>query len=87
MYSGVHVKCMSVRHAVSEYSLPEFSDRGGKVGNVGCQPEGFVLADCVLHTVLCVPGLLAFCPGELWLKALEQVVEAPGQDHDVVDVK
>lgn len=75
-----------IKHAVSEYSLPELSDRGGEVGNIGCQPKGLVLADRVLHTVLCVPGLLALCPGELRLKALEQVVEAPGQDHDVVDV-
>ena len=78
--------CISVWHAVSEYSLPELSDRGGKVGNVGCQPKGLVLADCVLYTEFCVPGLLAFCPGELRLKALKQVVQSPGQDHNVVDI-
>lgn len=77
----------SARHVVSGYSLPELSDGGGKVGNVGCQPQGLVLADCVLYTVFCVPGLLAFGPGELRLKALKQVVESPGQDHDVVDVQ
>lgn len=69
------------------YSLPELSDGGGKVGNIGSQPEGLVLANRVLHTVLCVPGLFAFCPGKLRLKALKQVVESPGQDHDVVDVQ
>lgn len=87
MLLGILVSvCVSVRHAASEYSLPELSDRGGKVGNVGCQPKGLVLADCVLYTEFCVPGLLAFCPGELRLKALKQVVEPPGQDHNVVDI-
>lgn len=79
--------CVLVRHAVKEYSLPELSYGGGKVRNVGCQPEGLVLADCVLYTVFCVPGLVAFGPRELRLKALKQVVESPGQDHDVVDVQ
>lgn len=68
------------------HSLPELGDGGGKVGSIGCQPKGLVLAHCVLYTVLCVPRLLAFCPGELGLKALKQVVESPGQDHNVVDV-
>lgn len=68
-------------------SLPELSDRGGKVGDVGCQPHCLVLADRVLYAALRVPGLLAFGPGKLRLKALEQVVESPGQDHDVVDVQ
>lgn len=68
-------------------SLPELSDRGGKVGEVGRQPQCLVLADRVLYAALRVPGLLAFGPGKLRLKALEQVVESPGQDHDVVDVQ
>lgn len=78
---------MLIRHADSDYLLPELSDRGGEVGNVGCQPQGLVLADCVLYTEFCVPRLFAFCPRELRLKALKQVVESPGQDHDVVDVQ
>ena len=73
--------------AVGEYSLPEFSNGGGEVGDIGSQPECLVLADCVLHTVYCVPRLIAFGPGEVRLKALKQVVESPGQDHDVVDVQ
>lgn len=79
-------ECVSLKHAVQDHSLPKFGDRGGKVGHIGCQPKGLILADCVLHTVFCVPGLLAFCPGELWLKALKQVIEPPGEDHNVVDV-
>ena len=81
---SVHV---CVGRAVREYSLPELCDGGCEVGDVGCQPKGLVLADRVLHTELCVPGLLAFCPGELRLKAMKQVVETPGQDHNVVDVQ
>lgn len=78
---------VSIRCPVCKYSLPELSDRRGKVGNIGRQPKCLVLADCVLHTVFCVPGLFAFCPGELRLKALKQVVESPGQDHNVVNVQ
>lgn len=72
---------------VCDNSLPELSDRGGKVGDVGCQPHCLVLADRVLYAAVRVPGLLAFGPGKLRLKALEQVVQSPGQDHDVVDVQ
>lgn len=68
-------------------SLPELRDGGGKVGGVGGQPQGLVFADGVLHAVVCVPGLLALGPGELRLETLQQVVETPGQDHDVVDVQ
>lgn len=69
------------------YSLPELCDGGGEVGGVGHQPQALVLADGVLHTVFRVPGLLALGPGELRLETLQQVVESPGQDHDVVDVQ
>lgn len=68
-------------------SLPELRDGGGKVGGVGGQPQGLVFADGVLHAVFCVPGLLALGPGELRLETLQQVVETPSQDHDVVDVQ
>lgn len=68
-------------------SLPELGDGGGEVGGVGGQPQGLVFADGVLHAVFCVPGLLALGPGELRLETLQQVVETPGQDHDVVDVQ
>lgn len=71
----------------SDNSLPELSDGGGEVGDVGRQPHGLVLADGVLHAAVGVPGLLAPSPGKFGLKALEQVVESPGQDHNVVDVQ
>lgn len=74
-------------YSVREYSLPELGDWGSKVSNIGRQPEGLVLAYRVLHTVFCVPRLLAFRPRKLGLKALKEVVESPGQDHDVVDVQ
>lgn len=74
-------------HVARNNSLPKFRNRGGKVGSVDCQPQGLVFADGVLHTGVCVPGLLALGPGELRLKTLQQVVEPPGQDHDVVDVE
>lgn len=74
-------------HVAKNNSLPEFRDGGGEVGAVDCQPQGLVFADSVLHAVHRVPGLLALGPGELRLKALQQVVQSPGQDHDVVDVQ
>ena len=55
----------------SEYSLPELSDGGGEVGDVGSKHQGLVLAECVLHTPGCVPWLIAFGPWQLRLKALE----------------
>lgn len=51
--------------------LPELSDGGGEVGGVGSHPEGFVLAVGILNAALSVPGLLAFGPGQLRLKALK----------------
>lgn len=69
------------------YSLPELSDWRSEVGSVHSPPEGLVLAECILDTVLCVPRVIAAGPRELRLKALEQVVQTPGQDHDVVDVQ
>lgn len=72
---------------VSQHSLPELGYRGGKVGDVGGEPQGLVSADRVLHAEFRVPGLLALGPGELRLEALEQVVEPPGQDHHVVHVQ
>jgi len=72
---------------VGGHSLPELGDGGGVVGHVGREPEGLVPPDRVLYAELGVPGLVAFGPGELWLEALYQVVERPGQDHDVVHVQ
>lgn len=67
--------------------LPELGDGGGEVGGVGSHPEGFVLAVGVLNAMISVPGLIALGPGQLRLKTLEQVVEAPGQDDNVVDIQ
>lgn len=69
------------------HSLPELDDRGGEVSGVGRSHQCLVLAQDVLHAVLSVPRLVALGPGQLRLEALEQVVEAPGQDHNVVDVE
>lgn len=74
-------------HTRARYSLPEFGDRRGEVDSVGGEPEGFVLADGVLHTVLRVPAVLAAGPGQLVLETLQKVVQTPRQDHDVVDVQ
>lgn len=52
-------------------SLPELGDGGGEVGGVGSHPKGFVLAVGVLDAMISVPGLLAFGPGQLWLKTLK----------------
>lgn len=70
-----------------KYLLPELSDRRGEVSGICSCPECLVLAEGVLHAVVRVPFVVAACPGEFWLKALEQVVQAPGQDHNVVDVQ
>lgn len=70
-----------------KYLLPELSDGRGEVSGICSCPECLVLAEGVLHAVVRVPFVVAACPGEFWLKALEQVVQAPGQDHNVVDVQ
>lgn len=67
--------------------LPELGDGRGEVSSICSRPECLILAEGILHAVLRVPFVVAACPGELWLKALEQVVQAPGQDHNVVDVQ
>lgn len=70
--------------------FPELGDGGGEVGEVGevgGQPEGFVLAVGVLDAAVGVPRLIAPGPGQLWLETLEQIVQAPCQDDDVVDVE
>lgn len=52
-------------------SLPELCDGGGEVGGVGSHPKGFVLAVGVFNATICVPGLVALGPGQLWLKTLK----------------
>ncbi len=74
----------------TRYSLPELGARRGEVGevgDVGGDPEAFVLADGVLHAVRGVPAVSAAGPGQLVLETLQQVVQTPRQDHDVVDVQ
>lgn len=71
----------------TQYLLPELSDRRSEVSGICSPPECLVLAEGILHAIFCVPFVVAACPGELWLKALEQVVQAPGQNHNVVDVQ
>lgn len=67
--------------------FPKLCDGGGKVGGVGGNPNCFVLAVGVLNALISVPGLIALGPGQLWLETLEQVVETPGEDDDVVDIQ
>lgn len=74
-------------YSSKEYLLPELSDGGSEVSGVRSHPECLVLAEGILHTIFCVPFVVAACPGKLWLKALEQVVQAPSQNHNVVDVQ
>ncbi len=74
-------------YSSNEYLLPELCDGGSKVSGIHSPPECLVLAEGILHTIFCVPFVVAACPGKLWLKALEQVVQAPGQNHNVVDVQ
>lgn len=69
------------------HSLPELSHGRGEVGDVGREPEGFVLADGVLHAVGGVPAVVTACPRQLSLQTLQQVIQTPSQDHDVVDVQ
>ena len=51
--------------------LPELSDGGGEVGDVGGQKKGFVLAEGVLNAAIGIPGLIALGPGQLRLKTLK----------------
>lgn len=46
-----------------------------------------VLAECILYTVLSVPCVIAAGPGKFRTEGLEQVVQAPSQNHNVVDVQ
>lgn len=43
--------------------LPELGDRGREVAGVEAHPQALVLAHSVLHTMVCVPGVVAVCPG------------------------
>lgn len=84
---GLISKYVTKLYASNKYLLPELSDGGSEVSGVCSRPECLVLAEGILHTIFCVPFVVAACPGKLWLKALEQVVQAPGQNHNVVDVQ
>lgn len=72
-------------------SLPELDHRGPAVGKlvtgeVGQAGVGTVFMVEDLHTVESVPGMAARGPGQRGGEGLHQVVEAPGQHHDVVGV-
>lgn len=70
-----------------EYLLPELCDWRGEVSGIQWYPEGFVLPESVFHAGRRVPLLVAVCPWQDALERLEQVVESPGQDHNVVHVQ
>lgn len=69
------------------YLLPELRDRRGEVSGIQWYPECFVLPESVFHAGWRVPLLVAVCPRQDTLERLEQVVESPGQDHNVVHVQ
>lgn len=69
------------------YLLPKLCDRRGEVSGIQWYPERFVLPESVFHTGGRVPLLVAVCPWQHALERLEQVVESPGQDHDVVHIQ
>lgn len=46
-----------------------------------------VLAECILYTVFCVPLIVAAGPGKFRTEGLEQVVQAPSQNDNIVDVQ
>lgn len=55
---------------ISYNLLPKLCDGGGKVGGVGGNPKGFVLAVGVLNALIGVPGLIALGPRQLWPETL-----------------
>lgn len=72
-------------------SLPELDDRGPTVSKlvtceVGQAGIGTVFMAKDLHTVRSVPGMATRGPGQSGGEGLDQVIEAPGQHHDVVGV-
>lgn len=69
------------------YLLPKLCDRRGEVSGIQRYPKRFVLPESVFHAGRRVPLLVAVCPWQHALERLEQVVESPGQDHDVVHVQ
>lgn len=69
------------------YLLPKLCDRRGEISGIQRYPKRFVLPESVFHTGRRVPLLVAVCPWQDALERLEQVVESPGQDHDVVHVQ
>lgn len=69
------------------YLLPKFCDRRGEVSGIQRYPKRFVLPESVFHAGWRVPLLVAVCPWQDTLERLEQVVESPGQDHDVVHIQ
>lgn len=72
-------------------SLPELDDGGPAVSKlvtceVGQAGIGTVFMAKDLHTVRSVPGVATRSPWQSGSKGLDQVIEAPGQHHDVVSV-
>lgn len=67
--------------------LPEFSHGRGEVGEVTADTQREVLPQPVLDAVFSVPTVAAASPGQIALEGLEEVVDPPGEDHNVVDVQ
>ena len=67
--------------------LPELGDRRSEVLGAEGDPQAFVLAHRVFHTLRRIPAVVAVCPGQLRLEGLEQVVGGPGQDDDIVYIQ
>lgn len=90
-------KTRSTDHNQNQNSLPELDDGWscvcqlgtGHVADVGDVREGAVVAVLVTEghdAVRCVPFIVTGGPGKGGVEGLDQVVEAPGQHHDVVGI-
>lgn len=79
-----------------KHSLPKFNDRRTALGELLARQvskwgvaDGSVLAVALtkdLDAVFCVPRVVAGGPGQRGVEGLYEVIETPGQDHDVVRV-
>lgn len=69
------------------YLLPKLCDGRGEVSGIQWYPQRFVLPESVFHAGRRVPLLVAVGPRQDALERLEQVVESPGQDDNVVHIQ
>lgn len=80
-------KNKQTNNLIFKHLLPELGDRWRVVAYSGRPQVAYVLAQCVLYTLVCVPLILTAGPGKVRIEGLEQVVQGPSQNHNVVDVQ